>query len=59
MSNTNETSKPSVTVYKDNKVLTLNTGEKFPFSFGVGKAKLILANIDAIKKFVETEGKEC
>jgi hypothetical protein len=25
----------------------------YPFMFGVGKAKLILENIDAIKQFVE------
>jgi hypothetical protein len=34
-------------------ILKRNTEDKYPFSFGVSKAKLILDNIDAIKKFVE------
>ena len=44
--------------FKGNKVLNLNPGAKFTFSFGLSKAKLILENIDVIKKFVETEGKD-
>jgi hypothetical protein len=44
--------------YKGNKILCLNPGERFPFSFGLGKAKMILENLDVIKKFVETEGKD-
>ena len=43
---------PVVEEFKGNKVLVLNPGSKFPFSFGVGKAKVILENIEAIKKFV-------
>ncbi len=34
-------------------ILKRNEEDKFPFSFGVTKAKLILENIEAIKKFVE------
>ena len=44
--------------FKGNKVLNLNPDSKFPFSFGLAKAKLVLENIDVIKKFVETEGKD-
>ncbi len=44
--------KPVVDEYKGNKILILNPGSKFTFSFGVAKAKLILDNIDEIKKFV-------
>ncbi|MFH0827249.1 MAG: hypothetical protein V1923_05155 [Candidatus Omnitrophota bacterium] len=33
-----------------------NEEDKFPFSFGLTKAKLILENIEAIKKFVEENG---
>jgi len=43
--------------YKGNKLLCLNPGDRFLFSFGLNKAKLILSNIDIIKKFVETDGK--
>ena len=44
---------PIVDEYKGNKILVLNPGSKFPFSFGVAKAKLVIEHIDAIKKFVE------
>ena len=30
----------------------------FGFTFGMGKAKLIVQHIEAIKKFVASEGKE-
>ena len=41
--------------FKGHKVITLSRGddEKYPFTFGVNKAKLILENFDEIKKFVE------
>ena len=41
--------------YKGNKLIILkqNEDEKYPFSFGVRKAKLIVENIEEIKKFVE------
>ena len=44
--------------FKGNQVLCLNPENKFTFSFGLAKAKLILENLDVIKKFVESEGKE-
>ena len=44
--------------YKGNPMIVLSQGEedKFPFKFGVKKAKLILENIEEIKKFVEKYG---
>jgi len=41
--------------YKGNPLLVIKRDEndKFPFSFGLAKAKMILENIDEIKKFVE------
>jgi len=50
---------PEITEYKGNKLICLNPGSKFPFSFGLGKAKMIMENIDSIKKFVETNGESC
>ena len=43
--------------YKGNKLIILKRGddEKFPFSFGKSKAKMIVENFDAIKKFSEEE----
>ena len=34
-------------------IIKRNEDDKYPFSFGVSKAKLILENIEEIKKFVE------
>jgi hypothetical protein len=41
--------------YKGKPLIVLKRGEddKFPFSFGISKAKLILEHIEEIKKFVE------
>ena len=49
---------PEIQEFKGSKVLCLNPESKFTFSFGLAKAKLILENLDVIKKFVETEGKD-
>ncbi len=38
---------PTISLLKDDDDLR-------PFTFGLGKARLILANLDAIKKFVES-----
>jgi len=50
---TEEKKLPEVGEYKGKKILTLNPGEKYIFSFGLQKAKLIVEHFDAIKKFVE------
>lgn len=34
-------------------ILKRNEDDRFPFSFGVSKARLIVENFDAIKKFVD------
>jgi len=43
--------------YKGNKLIILKRTEddKYPFSFGKGKARLIVENFEAIKKFAEEE----
>ena len=45
--------------FKGNPIITLRWDEssKFPFSFGIGKAKLILKHIDEIKQFVAENDK--
>jgi hypothetical protein len=45
--------------FKGNQIIILKRDEndKFPFQFGVSKAKLILENIEEIKKFVEENNK--
>jgi len=44
----------SETEFKGNPMIVLSQGQddRFPFQFGVKKAKLILENLDAIQKFV-------
>lgn len=46
--------------YKGRPMLVLKRDEddKFPFSFGLKKAKLVVENIEEIKKFVEKHDKE-
>lgn len=41
--------------FKGNKMIVLKSNEedKYPFQFGVKKAKLVLESIEEIKKFVE------
>ena len=34
-------------------VIKRDENDKYPFSFGLSKAKLILENLDEIKKFIE------
>ena len=44
--------------YKGNKTLTLARDEtdKYPFSFGMRKAKMIIEHLDDIKEFVKEHG---
>lgn len=41
--------------FKGNPIIILKRDEndKYPLSFGLGKARLIMENVDEIKKFVE------
>ncbi len=43
--------------FKGNKIIRLkrNEEDKFPFSFGKNKARLIVENFEEIKKFAEEE----
>lgn len=44
--------------YKGKPIIIIKRDEedKYPFSFGITKARLILDNIEEIKKFVEENG---
>ena len=46
--------------FKGNKMIVLkrDESEKWPFKFGKGKAKLIIENIEAIKKFADGGAEE-
>ena len=59
MSEEKQEQKVTVGEYKGNPTITLPTtvDGKYPFTFGVTKAKAILKYIDDIKKFVEVHDK--
>lgn len=46
--------------FKGNAMIVLKNNEEdqYPFQFGVKKAKLVVENIEAIKKFVEKNDKD-
>lgn len=39
-------------------ILKRNPEDRFPFSFGLGKARLIMEHLEEIKKFVEENEKK-
>lgn len=42
--------------YKGQPMFVINKASRYPFSFGMAKAKLILKHIDALKTFVSSGG---
>jgi hypothetical protein len=51
-------SEVSESEYKGNPMMVIKASpdDKFPFQFGLKKAKLILEHIEDVKKFVEKHG---
>jgi hypothetical protein len=49
---------PVIGEFKGNPVITLNPNSRYPFTFGLSKAKLILEHLDSIKKFITQYDKE-
>jgi hypothetical protein len=49
---------PKVSEYKGRPVLTLNPEDRFPFTFGLSKAKLIIQHLDSIKAFIEQQNEK-
>jgi hypothetical protein len=46
--------RPKVGQYKGHPMIILNPDDRFPFQFGLNKARMVLQHIDAIRSFVET-----
>jgi len=42
--------------YNNQPMLTINKESKFPYSFGLTKARWLVEHAEAIKKFVESAG---
>ena len=51
---TTTASRPQTGQYKGHPMIILNPDDRFPFQFGINKAKLVIAHIDAIRSFVES-----
>ena len=49
---------PIISEYKGRPVLTLNPGTRFPFTFGLAKAKLIMQHLEAIEQFIKEYDQE-
>ena len=49
----NTANRPKVGQYKGHPMITLNPDDRFPFQFGLHKARLVLQHIEEIRKFVE------
>jgi hypothetical protein len=47
-----------VGTYKGQPTISLDADSKWPFTFGLRKAQLILEHIDAIEAFVEDQGRQ-
>lgn len=45
--------KAQVSSYKGHPTISLDSESRFPFTFGLAKAKLIVEHIDAIREFVQ------
>lgn len=45
----------SYSEYKGNDLVSLKQGQMMPFSFGKGKARMIVAQFEAIKAFAESK----
>lgn len=46
--------------YKGKPIIVIkrNEEDKYPFSFGIAKARLIMENLEEIKKFIEENDKK-
>lgn len=54
-----EVKPPEVTEYKGNNMLSIHPDSKWPFSFGLKKAQMILDNLPYIQAFVKSGGVNC
>lgn len=54
-------STPKLGEYKGAATITFNAEDRFPFTLGIKKVKLLLQpdNLAALQKFVASEGKSC
>lgn len=49
---TTSSSGPVTAQYKGHPMIVLNPDDRFPFQFGLNKARLVLEHIEAIRAFV-------
>ena len=51
-----ESTIPVIQDFKGKPTILLNPGSKWPFSLGMGKAKIVLQNVSFLQRFVDTNG---
>lgn len=51
-----ESTIPIIQDFKGRPTILLNPGSQWPFSLGIGKAKIVLANMNFIQRFVDSDG---
>jgi hypothetical protein len=53
---TSESSIPTISDFQGKPTIVLNPGSRWPFSMGLAKARLVLANAQFIQRFVDSNG---
>lgn len=53
-----DTTAPVLGEYNGHPLIVFNPNARYPQSLGVSKCRLILENIEAVKRFVRSEGTE-
>ena len=51
-----ESTIPTISEFKGKPTILLNPGSQWPFSLGLGKARIVLANVGFIQRFVDSNG---
>lgn len=51
-----ESSVPIISEFQGKPTILLNPGARYPFSMGLGKARQVLANMQFIQRFVDSNG---
>jgi hypothetical protein len=51
-----EHSTADLDVYKGKPMFVINKSSRYPFSFGVPKAKLLIKHLEKLKRFAESDG---
>lgn len=51
-----ESTIPTIQEFQGKPTILMNPGSRYPFSMGLGKAKMVLRNMQFIQRFVDSNG---